>query len=186
MHRQCLLGRHTFALALLGWLHLLNPCLILGCVFLIGVGFAINGLAWPSIVPQIVSDAELPSAATLSGLQFNISGIIGPALGGLLVPLAGANFVFALNAACFLLVVVATRQGKQPVPAKLPSVSFFESFATINRYVRNEPRFQIVLARNFLFTLFISVILALMAVVGLKVLQLSSSSLVHQVSDWMH
>jgi hypothetical protein len=35
------------------------------------------------------------------GLQFNISGIIGPALGGLLIPLAGANFVFALNAAGF-------------------------------------------------------------------------------------
>ena len=28
--------------------------------------------------------------------------------------------------------------------------------ATINCYVRNEPRFQIVLARNFLFTLFIA------------------------------
>jgi hypothetical protein len=95
----------------------------------------------------------------------------------LLVPLAGANFVFALKAACFLLVVVATRHGKQPVPAKLPSESFFESFATTNRYLRNEPRFQIVLARNFLFTLFISVIPALMPVVGLKVLQLSSSSL---------
>jgi Na+/melibiose symporter-like transporter len=171
------LAATTFALALLGWLHLLNPCLILGCVFFIGVGFAINAPAWTSIVPQIVSDAELPSAATLSGLQFNISGIIGPALGGLLVPLAGANFVFALNAACFLLVVAATRQWKQPVPAKLPAESFFESFATINRYVRNEPRFQIVLARNFLFALFISVIPALMPVVGLKVLHLSSSSL---------
>ena len=91
------LAATTFALAVLGWLHLLNPYLILGCVFFIGVGFAINAPAWTSIVPQIVSDAELPSAATLSGLQFNISGIIGPALGGLLVPLAGANFVFALK-----------------------------------------------------------------------------------------
>ena len=106
------LAATTFALAVLGWMHLLNPYLILGCVFFIGVGFAINAPVWTSIMPQIVSDAELPSAATLSGLQFNISGIIGPALGGLLVPLAGANFVFALNAACFLLVVVATRQWK--------------------------------------------------------------------------
>src|ERR1700680_71969 len=125
------LAATTFALAVLGWLHLLNPCLILGCVFFIGVGFAINAPAWTSIMPQIVSDAELPSAATLSGLQFNISGIIGPALGGLLVPLAGANFVFALNAACFLLVVVATQQWKQPtLPANLPE-SFFESFVTL-------------------------------------------------------
>src|ERR1700740_3224761 len=102
------------SLAVLGWLHLLNPYLILASVFCIGVGFAFNAPAWTSIVPQVVSDAELPSAATLSGLQFNISGIIGPALGGLLVALAGANFVFALNAACFFLVVVAIGQWKQP------------------------------------------------------------------------
>src|ERR1700731_2168766 len=59
-------------IAVLGWLHLLNPCLILVSVFFIGVGFAFNAPAWISIVPQVVSDAELPSAATLSGLQFNI------------------------------------------------------------------------------------------------------------------
>jgi hypothetical protein len=111
----------------------------------------------------------------LSGLQFNVSGIIGPALGGLLVPLAGANSVFALNAACFLLVVLAARQWKQPVvPAKLPSESFFESFGTVIHYLRNARGFQVVLARNFLF---ISVIPALMPVVGLKVLHLSSSDL---------
>ena len=39
----------------------------------------LDGTEKPGIV---VSDEELPSAATLSGLQFNISGIIGPALGG--------------------------------------------------------------------------------------------------------
>jgi MFS family permease len=165
-------------LAMLGWLHLLNPYLILVSVFFIGVGFAFNAPAWTSIVPQVVSDAELPSAATLSGLQFNISGIIGPALGGLLLPLAGANFVFALNAACFVLVVLATRQWKQPsVPTNIPSESFFKSFGTIFHYVRYAPGFQVVLARNFLFALFISVIPALMPVVGLKVLHLSSSNM---------
>src|ERR1700730_6842563 len=101
-------------LAMLGSLHLLSPGLILASVFLIGVGFAFNAPAWISIVPQIVSDAELPSAMTLSGLQLNISRIIGPVLGGFLVPLAGANFVFAVNAGCFLLVVLAIRQWKQP------------------------------------------------------------------------
>jgi MFS family permease len=129
-------------------------------------------------VPQVVSDGELPSAATLSGLQFNISGIIGPVLGGFLVPLAGANFVFAVNAACFLLVVLAIRQWKQPTATeKLPSESFFKSFGTVIRYVRYVPALQTVLVRNFLFALFISVIPALMPVVGLQVLHLSPSQL---------
>jgi MFS family permease len=165
-------------LAVLGWLHLLNPYTILASVFLVGIGFAFNAPAWTSIVPQVVSDSELPSAATLSGLQFNISGIIGPVLGGILVPLAGANFVFAINAACFLLVVLAIRQWKQPtLPAKLPSESFFKSFGTVIRYVRDMRQLQIVLARNFLFALFISVIPALVPVVGLQVLHLGSSQL---------
>ncbi|MEA3147997.1 MAG: hypothetical protein QOI53_3616 [Verrucomicrobiota bacterium] len=172
------LAAMAVGLAVLGWFHLLNPYLILVCVFFIGVGFAFSAPAWTSIVPQVVSDTELPSAVILGGLQFNLAGIIGPALGGLLVPLAGANFVFALNGACFLLVVMAAWQWKQPTkPAKLPPERFFKSFGTVVHYVRCAPGLQVVLARNFLFSLFISPIPALIPVVGLKVLHLSPSNL---------
>jgi MFS family permease len=168
----------AFALALLGWMHLLNPYLILSYVFFIGVGFAINTPAWTSIVRQVVSETELPSVAALGSLQFSIAGIVGPVLGGALVSFAGANVVFALNAACFLLVVGATWQWKQPPqPARLGSESLFESVGTIVRYVWSVRSFQVVLTRNFLFSLFISVIPALMPVVGLQVLQLSASYL---------
>jgi hypothetical protein len=91
------LAATALGLAVLGYLHLLNPYLILGCVFSSELVLLLTHQAWTSIVPQVVSDVELPSAATLSGLQLNISGIIGPALSGLLVPLAGAKFVFAVN-----------------------------------------------------------------------------------------
>ena len=168
----------ALVLAVLGWLHLLNPYLILACVFLLGVGFAANAPAWTSIVRQTVSDAELPSTAILGSLQFSIAGIIGPALGGFLVLLAGANLVFALNAAGFLLIVLAIRKSTQRIqPAKLSSESLSQSFCTILRYVRHAPGFQVVLARNFLFAVFISVIPALMPVVGLKLLHLSASNL---------
>jgi MFS family permease len=168
----------ALVLAVLGWLGLLNPYLILAGVFLLGVGFAANAPAWISIVRQTVSDAELPSTATLGSIQFSIAGIIGPALGGFLVFLAGANLVFALNAAGFLLIVLATRKWAQRTqPARLPCESLSQSFETILRYVRKAPGFQAVLARNFLFAVFISVIPALMPVVGLKLLHLSSSSL---------
>src|ERR1700720_3396656 len=85
----------TGLLALLASLRLLNPYIVLACVFLIGIGFAFNAPAWTAIVPEVLSDEELPSAATLGGLQLNISGIIGPILGGMLLPLIGAHWLFA-------------------------------------------------------------------------------------------
>jgi predicted MFS family arabinose efflux permease len=165
-------------LAILGWLHLINPYLILAFVFLIGVGFALNAPTWTSSVSEVVSNAELPSAATLGSLQLNISGIIGPALGGLLVAWIGPNFVFALNAACFLVVILAVLQWRRTTgQSRIGLESFFVSFVTAIRYVRYAPGLQIVLARNALFALFISVIPALMPVVGLKALHLDPSQL---------
>lgn len=163
-------------LAVIGFAHLLNPYVILACVFLIGIGFAFVAPAWTAIVPEVVSDEELPSAATLGGLQLNISGIIGPALGGLLIPLVGSNWVFTINAFFFLLVILAILQWKPAQhQSRLPLENFFESFFTAIRYVRYAPGIQVVLARNVLFAFFISMIPALIPVVGLKELKLSAA-----------
>src|SRR3979411_1677255 len=51
------------ALAICGWVHLLHPAVLLGGVFLIGIGFAFNAPAWTSIQTEIVTHDELPSAA---------------------------------------------------------------------------------------------------------------------------
>jgi MFS family permease len=67
-------------LALLGFLGLLNPYVVLVSVFMMGIGFAFNAPAWSSVVPEVVSKEELASAVTLGGLQLNVCGIIGPAL----------------------------------------------------------------------------------------------------------
>jgi MFS family permease len=163
-------------LAIFGALGVLNPYIILICIFLIGIGFAFNAPAWTAIVPELVSDEELPSAATLGGLQLNISGILGPAIGGMLLPLIGANWVFTLNAICFFLVILAILQWKRKErPSKLPLENFFESFSTAIRYVRYAPGIQVVLARNVLFAFFIALIPALIPVVGLKELKLTAA-----------
>src|SRR3984957_15568185 len=163
-------------LAILGWLHLLNAYVLLGSVFLIGAGFALNAPAFSAAVPEIVSDDQLPSASILSGLQFNVSAIAGPALGGVLMLFVGANTVFLLNALCSLLVVVAIAPWK-PTVSKLPLESFFESMTSAIRYVRYSKSVRIVLIRKGLFVFFISVIPELLPVVGLKKLQLSPPNL---------
>src|SRR6201994_3572886 len=124
-------------LALLGLFHLVNPFLILFCVFLLGIGFAFQAPAWSAMVPEVVANEELPSAAALGGLQLNVSGIIGPALGGVLLYFFGANWVFALNAFCFIVVIGAVLQWKSAkAQSKAPLENFAESFANATRYVR--------------------------------------------------
>ncbi|MBV8353311.1 MAG: MFS transporter, partial [Verrucomicrobia bacterium] len=166
------------ALALLGMMGLLNPWLILTCVFLISVGFAFNAPAWSSLVPEVVTKDELASAVTLGGLQLNLCGIIGPAAAALALVHFGANLVFAMNAACFLLVITAVARWKRlEKQAKAPLENFFESFVSAIRYVRYAPGIQVVLARNVLFALFISVIPALLPVIALKKLVINSADL---------
>jgi len=165
-------------LAILSSLQLLNPYVLLFCVFLIGIGFAFHAPAWSAIVPDLVTDEELPSAATLGGLQLNVSGIIGPALGGVLLYFLGANWVFAVNALCFVVVIFALLQWKgSAAESGLPLENYLESFSTAVRYVRYSPAIQVVLARNVLFAFFISVIPALIPVIGLKELRLQPCSL---------
>jgi MFS family permease len=166
------------SLAFLGSFQLLNPYVLLFCVFLTGVGFAFHAPAWSAIIPDVVRDEELPSAAILGGLQLNVSGIIGPALGGVLLYFLGANSVFAMNALCFLVVILALSQWKgSEAESGLPLENFLESFSAAVRYVRYSPAIQVVLARNILFAFFISAIPALMPVLGLKELRLQPCSL---------
>ena len=171
-------------LAVLGVFGLLNPYLILACVFLIGVGFAFSAPAWSALVPEVVSNDELPSAVTLGGLQLNLCGIVGPAIAAVILSHYGANWIFAVNAAGFLLVIAAIAQWKRKEKqSRLPLENFFESFVGAIRYVRYAPGIQVVLARNVLFSLFISVIPALLPVIGLKEVLMNSADLgivVHQ------
>ncbi len=165
-------------LAVLGSLRMLNPSLILIAVFLLGIGFACNAPAWTSLIPDVVTKEELPSAVTLGGVQMNISGVIGPALGGLLLPVIGANAVFAVNAAGFFLVLTAILSWHNPRKrSRAPAESMLESFVGAVRYVRYSRGIQVVLIRALLFSLLISVIPALLPAVGLKALHLSSSRL---------
>jgi MFS family permease len=165
-------------LAFAGLFHLMNPWILLTAIFFIGTGFAFYSPAWTSIQPEIVSNDVLPSASTLGGLQMNISGIIGPAIGGALLRFVSPDAVFAMNSICFLLLLIAIYRLKHPKPpSNLPLEKFLESFISAIRYVRYTPGIQIVLARNLLFAFFISIIPALVPVVGLKELQLEPSDL---------
>ena len=172
------LAASAAGLAILGWMNLLNGNLVLLFVFLIGLGFAFNARAFSSLLTDIVSDEELPSASVLSGLQLDVAGMIGPALGGALIPLIGTNTIFAANGACFLLINLALLRWRQPKARPHSAMeNFFQSFATAVRYVRFAPGMQVILARQILFSLLVAAIPALLPVIGLKELHIDAADL---------
>ena len=165
-------------LALGAWTGVLNTNSVLACVFALGIGIAFGAPVWGAIAPDVVSKEELPSAVTLGGVQANVSGIVGPALGGLVLPLLGASLLISVNALMFLVVALVVLQWKprQKKATRLRE-NFGESFMNSLRYALNSPRMKIVLSRNLLFSLVISVVPALLPVIALKELHLSAAQL---------
>ena len=156
----------------------LSPHVILVSVFLFGIGFAFASPASASVEVEMVPPDHLASANTLGGLQMNIAGIIGPLIGGFLVSLSGPGSAFAANVGGFLVLLLAISRWKRPAcEAKTAPEDFFATIETALRYVRYTPGIRVVLARIALFSFFISIIPALMPVVGLKELHLDASEL---------
>jgi len=165
-------------LAIAAWTDFATTPFVLGCIFALGIGLAFGAPVWGAIVPDIVSKDELPSAITLGGVQLNLSGIVGPALGGLLLPLFGAPLLISINAMTFVVVALVVMQWKprQTQSTRLRE-NFTESFIGSLRYARNSQRMKTILFRNVLFSIVISVIPALLPVIALRECDSSAAQL---------
>ena len=79
--------------------------LLLLVVLAIGVANALSGPPLASMLPNLVPRADLPGAIALQSVQMNLSRVVGPAIGGVLLPSIHASGVFGLNAATYLFAV---------------------------------------------------------------------------------
>ncbi len=79
------------------------------CVLAVGIGNALNAPVFSAVLPVLVPKRDMPGAVSLQSVQLNLSRVIGPAIGGLLLPLIDAWGIFAVNAATygFAIVVIA-------------------------------------------------------------------------------
>ncbi|MHB8290785.1 MAG: MFS transporter [Acidimicrobiales bacterium] len=72
-----------------------------------GCASAIGFPAYQAMLPDLVGEADLLAAVSLSSAQFNIGRVIGPALAGIVLAFGSYTLAFACNAASFAAVVVA-------------------------------------------------------------------------------
>ncbi|MGH8855485.1 MAG: MFS transporter [Telluria sp.] len=89
----------TMALLVTTGLVASRPVLIL--TFCLGIGTAFTWPAWQAAMASLVEPDEVEAAATLNNLSYNLSAIVGPALGGLLFGWIGPSALFLANALSF-------------------------------------------------------------------------------------
>ena len=75
---------------------------VLALTFCLGAGSAFMWPAWQASLAGLMDPDEVEAAATLNNLSYNVSAILGPALGGLLFTLTGPATLFLINACSFV------------------------------------------------------------------------------------
>ncbi len=102
-------------LALLALTHHLTP---LGATFLAlveGLCGSASWAAWQSLLRDLVDRDEVLSAVSLSSAQFNLGRVFGPIAAALALSLGSFGWSFLLNAASFVVVVIAFAFVKAPL-----------------------------------------------------------------------
>jgi MFS family permease len=75
---------------------------ILGLTVVLGVADTLNLTARHALIPALVPPSELQAGVALNAAGMNLTQVIGPSLGGVLLGLVGVSGCLALNAVSFL------------------------------------------------------------------------------------
>lgn len=160
---QCLMAAASLCLAILTFFGVLSPWLLLGFTFLIGCGTALHNPSWQASMGDIVPRPELPSAVSLNSMGFNLMRSVGPAIGGIIVAVAGAFAAFALNALSYIPLIWALLRWKPDYAARsLPRERFGSAMTAGVRYVFMSPKLIAVILRSAVFGFCAISILALL------------------------
>jgi MFS family permease len=150
----------------------ITPWVMLSLLFLAGCGTALHGPSWQASVGDVVPRGMIPAAVTLIGMAVNMTRSVGPAVGGVVVAVAGAGTAFAVNAVSFVPMVWALLRWKPaPATATLPREDFGRAIWAGLRYVSMSPNLLTVILRGFVFGLVAIAILALLPIVARDLLQ---------------
>jgi MFS family permease len=155
------------ALGLLTIFGMVSPWSLVLLTFALGFGAVMNDPAWQAITPETVSGQRLASAVALNSAGYNAARALGPALGGFVIALAGSGVAFLLNALSFFGVIIFLYRWKRvPHHVPEPAKRLREALAAGFRYARGTPSVRAVLVRTGVFSLFASVIWALLPLVA--------------------
>jgi predicted MFS family arabinose efflux permease len=146
----------------------MTPWLLLGLTFGLDSGSALRSPAYQATIVEILPREQLPVAAVLGGIGWNLARATGPALGGVIIALLGVPGAFAANAFCNLHIVIvlarwrARVRNAKPKPTGSLAVEMLSGFS----HVRATPAIATAMLCCFVFTCFSSAVWSLLALVA--------------------
>ena len=181
----CQVEQLVFSLALAWAASRAHPStgLVFVCVLAVGIGNALNAPAFTAVLPTLVPRRDLPGAVSLQSVQMNLSRVIGPAVGGLLLPWVAAWGIFVLNAATygFAIYVVAVAA----LPRRHSSVAVAAGDSGVRRVLgglavaRRDPLVRYCLVTIFSISFFCLPFIGLMPVVAARDLHINPAGAVY-------
>ncbi len=171
--RKLLIAAQVFMLAVMVVLSVLtmtgriSPITLLILIFVLETGSAFETPAFLAVLPELVPKNEIGPALALNGLGINISRIIGPALGGLVIGAAGVSAAFIINAVTFFGVMFAYASWRPPAHrSHLPAERFTAAIRSGWRFTREAPALKATLVHAGAFFLFASSYWALLPLIA--------------------
>ena len=142
--------------------------LLLAVVLAIGIGNALTGPPLASLLPNLVPRADLPGAISLQSVQMNLSRVIGPAIGGVLLPVIHASGVFAVNAVTYLFAVAGALAVRSVPQSSSQSVAVGRRLLAGFAVAKRDPLVRTVLLTIAAISFFALPFIGLMPVVAAK------------------
>ena len=145
----------------------ITPITLLILIFVLEAGSAFETPAFLAVLPELVPKNELGPALALNGLGINISRVIGPALGGLVIGAVGVSATFFINAMTFFAVIFAYASWRPPAhKSHLPAERFTAAIRSGWRFTREAPALKATLVHAGTFFLFASSYWALLPLIA--------------------
>ncbi len=171
----CLCG--ASALTMLSVADMLTPSILLTFCFIVGFGTALFTPAWQASVSEQVKKQDLPAAVALNSISYNIARSFGPAIGGVLVAVAGVVSAFSFNTIAYVpLLLVMFLWQRKPETSRLPPEGMGRAIISGMRFIVHSPQIRTVCLRTLITALAGSSVAALMPLVARELLHGDAST----------
>ena len=176
---QAGLAATSAAMAVLTWSGRASAPALFALIAASGVALAFDNPARAAMVTNLVPRKDLPNALGISVLGWQMASVLGPSVAGLLLARTSLTFLYAADAATFVVMigaVLAIRSQGRARAADEPRLSGWRSALEGVRFLRGQPVLLAMMGLDFIATFFAGALL-LMPIYADKILHVGEKGL---------